>query len=152
MTSNRILEKIRWDIRDEVVNAEWKRDGEDPQWKTGNLLSEEDLDTPVFSDVDEEFVSLRFYVDDSWSIDVERQISSKATVRSLLTFIRDFYAEKMEPELYERIRENLDDDDDFPEYDEYFKNIDAFDDMIGLPFEGLEHEGGLLYEVTIGPL
>lgn len=152
MTSNRILEKIRWDIRDEVVNAEWKRDGEDPQWKTGNLLSEEDLDTPVFSDVDEEFVSLRFYVDDSWSIDVERQISSKATVRSLLTFIRDFYADKMEPELFERIRANLDDDDDMPEYDEYFKNIDAFDDMIGLPFEGLEHEGGLLYEVTIGPL
>jgi hypothetical protein len=148
--SEKILEKIRWDIRDEVVNAEWKRDGEDPQWKTGNLLSEEDLDTPVFSDVDEEFVSLRFYVDDSWSIDVERQISSKATVRSLLTFIRDFYAEKMEPELYERIRANL--DDDVPEYDEYFKNIDAFDDMIGLPFEGLEPEGGLLYEVTIGPL
>jgi hypothetical protein len=24
-----LLENIRWDIRDEVVNAEWKRDGED---------------------------------------------------------------------------------------------------------------------------
>jgi len=151
--SNKILDKIRWDIRDEVVNAEWKRDGEDPQYKTGNLLSQEDFDAPVFTDVDEEFVSLRFYVDDQWSIDVERQISSKATVRSLLTFIRDFYAEKMEPELLERVRANLDDDDDdMPEYDEYFRNIDAFDDMIGLPFEGLEHAGGLLYEVVIGPL
>jgi hypothetical protein len=148
-SSEKILEKIRWDIRDEVVNAEWKRDGEDPQWKTGNLLSEEDLDTPVFSDVDEEFVSLRFYVDDSWSIHVERQISSKATVRSLLTFIRDFYAEKMEPETFERICENIDDE---LEYDDYFTNIAAFDDMIGLPFEGLEHQGGILYEVVIGPL
>lgn len=148
-SSEKILEKIRWDIRDEVVNAEWKRDGEDPQWKTGNLLSEEDLDTPVFSDVDEEFVSLRFYVDDSWSIHVDRQISSQVTVRSLLTFIRDFYAETMEPETFERICENIDDE---LEYDDYFTNIAAFDDMIGLPFEGLEHQGGILYEVVIGPL
>ncbi len=150
MEEERILSKIRWDIRDEVSNAEWRRDGEDPQWKTGNLLSEEDLDAPVFSDdVREDFVSIRFYLDDAWSVDVERQISSRATVRSLLTFIRDFYAEKMEPEIYERICEN---NDDVPEYNEYFTNIHAFDDMIGLPFEGLEHNGDLLYEVLLGPL
>lgn len=144
-----ILDYIRWDIRDLVANAERKLDGEDPQWKTGNLLSQQDLDAPVFSDVREDYVLIRFYVDDSWSVHVDRQISSQVSLRSLLTFIRDFYAEPMEPEIYERVSAN---NDDIPEYDSYFTNIHAFDDMIGLPFEGLDHHGGILYEVMLGPI
>lgn len=144
-----ILDNIRWDIRDLVANAERKLDGEDPQWKTGNLLSQQDLDAPVFSDVREDYVLIRFYVDDSWSVHVDRQISSQVSLRSLLTFIRDFYAEPMEPEIYERVSAN---NDDIPEYDSYFTNIHAFDDMIGLPFEGLDHHGGILYEVMLGPI
>jgi hypothetical protein len=144
-----LLENIRWDIRDEVVNAEWKHDGEDPQWKTGNTLSEQELDAHVFSDVDGDYVSIRFFVDDGWSIFVDRQISTQATVRSLLTFIRDFYAETMEPETFERVCANIDDE---LEYDPFFTNIAAFDDEMGLPFEGLEHQGGIRYEVVIGPL
>jgi hypothetical protein len=145
-----MLNNIRWDIRDEVTNAEWRREGEDPQWKTGNVLSQEDLDTPVFSDVDEDYVSIRFFVDDGWSIHVDRQISSQATVRSLLTFIKEFYAETMEPEIFERVCANNDLDNE--EYDDYFTNIAAFDDEMGLPFEGLEHQGGTRYEVLIGPI
>ncbi len=145
-----MLNNIRWDIRDEVTNAEWRREGEDPQWKTGNILSQEDLDTPVFSDVDEDYVSIRFFVDDGWSIHVDRQISSQVTVRSLLTFIKDFYAETMEPETFERVCANNDLDNE--EYDDYFTNIAAFDDEMGLPFEGLEHQGGIRYEVLIGPI
>jgi hypothetical protein len=145
-----MLNNIRWDIRDEVTNAEWRREGEDPQWKTGNVLSQEDLDTPVFSDVDEDYVSIRFFVDDGWSIHVDRQISSQVTVRSLLTFIKDFYAETMEPETFERVCANNDLDNE--EYDDYFTNIAAFDDEMGLPFEGLEHQGGIRYEVLIGPI
>ena len=147
--NNIILNKIRWDIRDVVANAEWRLDGEDPQWKTGNLLSQQDLDAPVFSDVREDYVWIRFFLDDSWSVHVDRQISTQVSIRSLFTFIRDFYAEPMEPEIYECISAN---NDDIPEYDSYFTNIHAFDDMIGLPFEGLEHHGGILYEVMIGPI
>ncbi len=145
-----MLNNIRWDIRDEVTNAEWRREGEDPQWKTGNILSQEDLDTPVFSDVDEDYVSIRFFVDDGWSIHVDRQISSQVTVRSLLTFIKDFYAETMEPETFERVCANNDLDNE--EYDDYFTNIAAFDDEMGLPIVGLEHHGGIRYEVLIGPI
>jgi hypothetical protein len=144
-----ILDNIRWDIRDLVANAERKLDGEDPQWKTGNLLSQQDLDAPVFSNVDEDYVSIRFFVDDSWSVHVDRQISTQVSIRSLLTFIRDFYAEPMGPEIYESVSAN---NDEIPEYDSYFTNVNAFDDMMGLPFEGLEHHGGILYEVLIGPI
>jgi hypothetical protein len=144
-----ILDNIRWDIRDLVANAERKLDGEDPQWKTGNLLSQQDLDAPVFSNVDEDYVSIRFFVDDSWSVHVDRQISTQVSIRSLLTFIRAFYAEPMGPEMYDSVSAN---NDEIPEYDSYFTNVNAFDDMMGLPFEGLEHHGGILYEVLIGPI
>lgn len=149
---NQILTNIRWDIRETVTNATWRVAGEDPCKKTKIKLTDEELDAVVFSDV----VTIRFYIDDAWTSDlcVDRQITAPVTVRSLLTFIRDFYRKPMD----EKTRQLV-----FAENEDFLEEVmdrtdgnptlvDGFDDEFGLPFEGLEHHGDNVYEVMIGPI